>query len=214
MIGKLLTAFHHGGFFMWPILFISFMGAALIFERVRYMRQASSVRKEEFLNQLNQLVLQGNLERCIALCNQHPTPLTKIVRSGLMAIASKKSVDEVQTAMDAVALREIPKIEKRTGLLAMLANLATLVGLLGTTVGMIGAFSAVATVAANEKAARLASEISEAMNCTAFGLLVAIPLLGSYGWLQTRGTELVDDVHEAAVATLNFILSNRDKFAR
>ncbi len=131
-----------------------------------------------------------------------------------MAIASKKSIDEVQTAMDAVALREIPKIEKRTGLLAMLANLATLVGLLGTTSGMIGAFAAVATVAANEKAARLAAEISEAMNCTAFGLLVAIPLLASYGWLQTRGTELVDDVHEAAVATLNFILSNRDKFAR
>ena len=58
----------------------------------------------------------------------------------------------------------------------------------------------------------LAASISEAMNCTAFGLLVAIPLLGAYGWLQTRGQELVDDVHEAAVATLNFILSNRDKF--
>lgn len=214
MIAKSIAAFQQGGFFMWPILFISFMGAALAIERVRYMRQASAVRKEEFLNQLNQLVLQGNLERCIALCNQSQTPLTKIVRAGLMAIASRKSVDEVQTAMDAVALREIPKIEKRTSLLAMLANMATLVGLLGTTSGMIGAFAAVATVAASEKAAKLAAEISEAMNCTAFGLLVAIPLLGAYGWLTTRGTEIVDDVHEAAVATLNFILSNRDKFAR
>ncbi|CAN5536198.1 MotA/TolQ/ExbB proton channel family protein [soil metagenome] len=214
MIAKAIAAFQHGGFFMWPILFISFMGAALAIERVRYMRQASAVRKEEFLNQLNQLVLQGNLERCIALCNQSQTPLTKIVRAGLMAIASRKSVDEVQTAMDAVALREIPKIEKRTSLLAMLANMATLVGLLGTTSGMIGAFAAVANVAASEKAAMLAGEISQAMNCTAFGLLVAIPLLGAYGWLTTRGTEIVDDVHEAAVATLNFILSNRDKFAR
>jgi biopolymer transport protein ExbB/TolQ len=214
MIAKAIAAFQHGGFFMWPILFISFMGAALAIERVRYMSQASAVRKEEFLNQLNQLVLQGNLERCIALCNQSQTPLTKIVRAGLMAIASRKSVDEVQTAMDAVALREIPKIEKRTSLLAMLANMATLVGLLGTTSGMIGAFAAVANVAASEKAAMLAGEISQAMNCTAFGLLVAIPLLGAYGWLTTRGTEIVDDVHEAAVATLNFILSNRDKFAR
>lgn len=214
MISKAIAAFQHGGFFMWPILVISFMGAALAIERIRYMRQASAVRKEEFLNQLNQLVLQGNLERCIALCNQNQTPLTKIVRAGLMAIASRKSVDEVQTAMDAVALREIPKIEKRTSLLAMLANLATLMGLLGTTSGMIGAFAAVATVAASEKAAKLAGEISEAMNCTAFGLLVAIPLLGAYGWLTSRGTEIVDDVHEAAVATLNFIISNRDKFVR
>lgn len=214
MVGKIVSAFHQGGFFMWPILFISFLGVALIGERIRYLSRASAIQKEEFLNQLNQLILQGNLERCIALCNQHPTPLTKIVRAGLMAIASRKTVDEVQTAMDAVALREIPKIEKRTGLLAMLSNMATLVGLLGTITGMIGAFSAVATVAANEKAARLAAEISEAMNCTAFGLLVAIPLLGAYGWIQTRGSELVDDVHEAAVATLNFILSNREKFNR
>jgi biopolymer transport protein ExbB len=214
MITKILTAFQQGGFWMWPILFISFAGFALMAERIRYLSLASSVRKEEFLNQLNQLVLQGNLERCIALCNQNPTPLTKIVRAGLMAIASRKSVDEVQTAMDAIALREIPKIEKRTSLLAMLANMATLMGLLGTTIGMIGAFGAVSKVAASEKAAVLAGEISMAMNCTAFGLLVAIPLLGAYGWLTTRGTEIVDDVHEAAVATLNFIISNRDKFAR
>lgn len=214
MITKIITAFNQGGFWMWPILFISFAGFALMAERIRYLSLASSVRKEEFLNQLNQLVLQGNLERCIALCNQNPTPLTKIVRAGLMAIASKKSVDEVQTAMDAIALREIPKIEKRTSLLAMLANMATLMGLLGTTIGMIGAFGAVSKVAASEKAAVLAGEISMAMNCTAFGLLVAIPLLGAYGWLTTRGTEIVDDVHEAAVATLNFIISNRDKFAR
>ena len=60
----------------------------------------------------------------------------------------------------------------------------------------------------------LAAEIAKAMNCTAYGLLVAIPLLGAYGWLQSKGTELIDDVHEAAVATLNFIISNRDKFAR
>ncbi len=214
MITKILTAFQQGGFWMWPILFISFAGFALMAERIRYLSLASAVRKEEFLNQLNQLVLQGNLERCIALCNQNPTPLTKIVRAGLMAIASRKSVDEVQTAMDAIALREIPKIEKRTSLLAMLANMATLMGLLGTTIGMIGAFGAVSKVAASEKAAVLAGEISMAMNCTAFGLLVAIPLLGAYGWLTTRGTEIVDDVHEAAVATLNFIISNRDKFAR
>ena len=214
MITKILTAFQQGGFWMWPILFISFAGFALMAERIRYLSLASAVRKEEFLNQLNQLVLQENLKQYISPGSLKSTPLTKIVRAGLMAIASRKSVDEVQTAMDAIALREIPKIEKRTSLLAMLANMATLMGLLGTTIGMIGAFGAVSKVAASEKAAVLAGEISMAMNCTAFGLLVAIPLLGAYGWLTTRGTEIVDDVHEAAVATLNFIISNRDKFAR
>jgi biopolymer transport protein ExbB len=204
--------FKEGGFFMWPILFISLAGMAISMERIVYIRNATAVRKDEFLKQLNQLVLKGDLERCISYCAQTQTPLTRITRAGLMAIASRKSTDEVQTAMDAVALREIPRIEKRTGLLALLSNMATLVGLLGTITGMIGAFGAVSKVAPSEKAAMLAASISEAMNCTAFGLIVAIPILGAYGFLQSRGQELVDDVHEAAVATLNFILSNRDKF--
>ena len=207
-----LAHFHEGGFFMWPILMISFLGLIIVIERILYIRNATTIKKEEFLKQLNQLVLKGDLERCISYCAQKQTPLTRITRAGLMAIASRKSTEEVQTAMDAVALREIPRIEKRTGLLAMLSNMATLVGLLGTITGMIGAFGAVAKVAPSEKAAMLAGSISEAMNCTAFGLVVAIPLLGCFGFLQTRGQELVDDVHEAAVATLNFILSNRDKF--
>lgn len=212
MLSTALEHFREGGFFMWPILLISLAGTAIVLERLLFIRKASAIRKEEFLKQLNQLVLKGDLERCISFCAQTQTPLTRITRAGLMAIASRKSTDEVQTAMDAVALREIPRIEQRTALLAMFSNMATLLGLLGTIVGMIGAFGAVSKVAASEKATMLAANISEAMNCTAFGLLVAIPLLGAYGWLQTQGQALVDDVHEAAVATLNFILSNRDKF--
>lgn len=212
IITTLGVHFKEGGFFMWPILFTSLIGTAVAAERFIYIRRASAIRKEDFLKQLNQLILKGDLERCISYCAQTQTPLTRITRAGLMAIASRKSTDEVQTAMDAVALREIPRIEQRTGLLAMFSNIATLMGLLGTVIGMIGAFGAVSKVAPSEKAAALAGSISEAMNCTAFGLLTAIPLLGMYGWLQTRGQELVDDVHEAAVSTLNFIISNRDKF--
>ena len=211
-VAEAAVHFKEGGFFMWPILGISLFGSAIIGERMIYMRRASAIKKEDFLKQLNQLVLKGDLERCISFCAQTQTPLTRITRAGLMAIASRKSTDEVQTAMDAVALREIPRIEQRTALIAMFSNMATLVGLLGTITGMIGAFAAVSQPGVQDKSTLLAAKISEAMNCTAFGLLVAIPFLGVYGWLQTRGQELVDDVHEAAVATLNFILSNRDKF--
>lgn len=211
-IAVLTEHFREGGFLMWPILLISFAGLAIVVERILYIRSATAVRKEHFLQTLNSLVLKGDLERCISFCGQAETPLTRITQAGLTAIASRKTTEEVQTAMDAVALREIPRIEKRTGLLAMLSNMATLVGLLGTITGMIGAFASVSKVAPSEKAAMLAASISEAMNCTAFGLIVAIPLLGAYGWLQTKGQELVDDVHEGAVATLNFILTNRDKF--
>lgn len=200
--------------YMLTILAISFVGAAISYERIRFMNGATAVKKDEFLYKVQQQLLQGNLERAIAVCAQTPNPLTNIVKAGLMSVANNKDADEVQTSMDAVALREIPKIEKRTSLLALLSNLSTLVGLLGTIAGLIGAFVAVAGVSPSEKAALLSKSISMAMNCTAFGLLVAIPLLAVYGYIQTRAQELVDDVHEAAVATLNFVLMNRDKFPK
>jgi biopolymer transport protein ExbB/TolQ len=200
--------------FMWPIFASSLVGIAITVERWKYISAAASLQKEEFLNRVNQHILQGNLERAIAVCSQTPNPITNIVKAGLMAVANNKDAEEVQTAMDAVALREIPKIEKRTGLLALTANIATLLGLLGTIAGLIGAFAAVGGVSASEKATLLSNSISTAMNCTAFGLIVAIPLLGIFGYLQTRSQEIVDDIHEAAVVTLNFILTNREKFKR
>lgn len=200
--------------FMWPIGFVGLVGVAVTWERWQYVMGASTVKKEDFLGRVNSHILSGNLERAIAVCSQVSNPITNIVKAGLVAVANNKDAEEVQTAMDAIALREIPKIEKRTGLLALLANLATLLGLLGTIAGLIGAFAAVAGVSPSEKATLLSNSISTAMNCTAFGLVVAIPLLGIFGFLQTKTQELVDDVHEAAVSTLNFILINRDKFKK
>ena len=84
----------------------------------------------------------------------------------------------MQQAMDEEALRELPQLEKRTGYLAMLGNLATLAGLLGTITGLIKSFAGVAGVDPSMKATMLSKGISEAMNCTAFGLGTGILGLG------------------------------------
>jgi biopolymer transport protein ExbB/TolQ len=211
MLQTWLEHYREGGFFMHIILLTSLIGFAIIIERFRVLTSASTIRKEELLNHINSYILQGHLDKAIAVTAQIKNPLTNIVRAGLTAVANNGKAEDVQTAMDAVALREVPRLERRIGLLAMLSNIATLVGLLGTVVGMISAFGAVAGVSPNEKATILANSISEAMNCTAFGLLVAIPLLFAYGFLMSKAQELTDDIHEASVATLNFILANRDK---
>lgn len=211
MLQKLFQHYNEGGFFMHIILLTSLIGIAIIIERLKVLGVASNIKKEELLNHINGFILQGNLEKAIAVTAQIKNPLTNIVRAGLMAVANNGGPEEVQTAMDAVALREVPKLERRIGLLSMLSNVATLVGLLGTVVGMISAFGAVANVSPSEKATILANSISEAMNCTAFGLLVAIPLLFAFGFLMSKSQEITDDIHEASVATLNFILANKDR---
>lgn len=211
MLQKLLEHYHAGGFFMHLILLTSFIGVGIILERVKVLAAASNIRKDELLNHINAFILQGQLDKAISVTAQVKNPLTNIVRAGLISVSNGGGPEEVQTSMDAVALREIPKLERRIGLLSMLSNVATLVGLLGTVSGMINAFGAVANVSPSEKATILANSISEAMNCTAFGLLVAIPLLFAFGFLMSKAQEVTDDVHEASVSTLNFILANKSK---
>ena len=49
------------------------------------------------------------------------------------------------------------------------------------------------------------------MNCTAFGLMVAIPTLVAFSTLQGKTQHLIDDINETAVSVLNLIVANRDK---
>ena len=49
------------------------------------------------------------------------------------------------------------------------------------------------------------------MNCTAFGLITAIPALVAYSVLQGRSQLMLDDINESSVAVLNLIIANRDK---
>jgi biopolymer transport protein ExbB/TolQ len=103
-------------------------------------------------------------------------------------------------------------IEQRTGFLAVISNAATLIGLLGTIIGMIKCFASVANADPAQKATMLANGIAEAMNCTAFGLITAIPALLAFAVLQSRSQHLIGDINEAVVTEMNLVLSNRALF--
>jgi biopolymer transport protein ExbB/TolQ len=115
--------------------------------------------------------------------------------------------------MDEAALRELPKVSARTAYLALLANLAMLSGLLGTVTGLIKSFGAVAggSIDPSQKATILANGISEAMNCTAFGLGVAIVGLIGFAILNGKTQGIEDDINEASVQILNLVVANRQK---
>ena len=84
-------------------------------------------------------------------------------------------------------------------------------GLFGTVLGLIGAFAAVAGATGAEKATMLAKGISEAMNCTAFGLLSAIVALMGMAVLNGKTQGLLDDINAATVQVMNLVVNNRSK---
>ena len=201
-------AFEHGGWAMYLILFWLVMAIGFIIERSVYLYR-SSINKDVFLATMQKCILAGDIGRAIKLCSAANAPLARIVKAGLMKVNRQDA--EVQSAMDESALRELPKIEARTAFLGLFANLAMLSGLFGTVLGLISAFEAVAGATGAEKATMLAKGISEAMNCTAFGLLSAIIALMGMAILNGKTQGLLDDINAATVQVMNLVVNNRSK---
>lgn len=212
MIEGIQKAFHGGGIWMWPIAACFVFALAIMVERFFALYIRVREDRAAILRGLNNHLVRGDLHGGIRfLSAQKPGPLARILKAGLLKV--HRNNFEVQAALDEASLREVPHIEKRTGYLAVLSNAATLCGLLGTIIGMIHCFAAVAHVDPAQKATILAGGISEAMNCTAFGLITAIPALLAFGFLQSRTQHLVDGINEAVVTELNLVLANRALFA-
>jgi biopolymer transport protein ExbB len=75
--------------------------------------------------------------------------------------------------------------------------------------GLISAFAAVATVNPAEKANLLSASISEAMNCTAFGLVTAVPFLVIHALLQTKTTQLIESLESVSIKFLTALTSRQ-----
>ena len=111
--------------------------------------------------------------------------------------------EDVQGGIDEAMTKVIPRVEARLHYLPNLANVATLLGLLGTIIGLIQDFTAVSMADPAQKASLLAQGISVAMNNTAFGLIIAIPTMLAYTFLQSRANRIIESLEEHALRLVN-----------
>jgi biopolymer transport protein ExbB/TolQ len=209
----LLEGFKEGGWGMYPILLLFVITVYLTLERAMYLAK-SKIDVDQLMSVVKSQIVAGNLRNAISTCDATPVGVTKIISAGLRKAEQGGSEHEIQQSMDEEALRELPKIEKRTGYLAMLGNLATLAGLLGTITGLIKSFASVAGVDPSMKATMLSKGISEAMNCTAFGLGTGILGLAAYAVLNGKTQFILDGVNQATVECLNLVVTGRSDGAR
>lgn len=205
MYASIVNFFNDGGAFMYPIMLVFALGMAISIERYFYLTVVRANNRKS-LNQILKILQAGDMQKAYSVVAKSNHAVNKMLYQGLMRFKTSKSREDIESAMEESMLEVIPRLEKRTHYLATFANIATLLGLLGTIIGLIKAFTAVAQVDPALKAEILSTSISVAMNTTAFGLMVAIPLLLIYAVIQTKTTELTDSLEMATVKFANILM--------
>jgi len=206
---SIVNFFASGGVFMYPILIVFAVGAAVAIER--YITLAAVTKKNQVVwDKVQPLLADGQFDEAREVTSADESTISQVLNMGLSLQGAVRRREDIEIAMEESMMEIVPRLEKRTPYVALASSIATLLGLLGTIMGLIRAFTAVANANPAEKADLLSASISVAMNTTAFGLMVAIPLLIIHALLTSKTGDIVDSLEMATVKSLN-VFSRRSK---
>lgn len=198
--------FRNGGPFMYIILITAVAILALALERFWVIGRAASLNSGKLSRDLLSRVRKGDITSAADLSRKVRGPVAAVAH----AILTRGHADEekLQNTADGAATIALPRLSRRLPYLSMLANSATLLGLLGTIFGLTTAFSAVGAADPAQRSAFLAAGISQALNTTAFGLIVAVPTLLLHGFLVSKVEAVVENVDEVSVRLIQALTSS------
>jgi biopolymer transport protein ExbB len=199
---SIVAFFATGGVFMYPILLVFAFGVAIAVERFVTLTLITS-KNQVVWNKVQPLLDNGEFVEAREMTGEDESTISQVLNMGLSMQGAVRRREDIEIAMEESMMEIVPRLEKRTPYVALASSVATLLGLLGTIMGLIQAFTAVANANPAEKADLLSASISVAMNTTAFGLMVAIPLLVVHAVLTSKTGDIIDSLEMATVKALN-----------
>jgi biopolymer transport protein ExbB len=181
---NLIDIIHKGAIATYPLILLSIVSVAVVFERLWSLRGIASVTLR-ITESISDPIKRGQRDLAIAICKQNShSPAGRIFLNILDREAGQRL--EVTNNFAAEAMfEETQKLKKHLWILGTVASSAPFIGLLGTVVGIIKSFESMA-IAGTGGFAVVAAGISEALVATALGLAVAIIAVIFYNYFQTR----------------------------
>ncbi len=196
-----------GGWLMIPLAAFSVIALAIFIERLLTLRR-NEVHSRVFLLEVKNYLLNHDVDGALHVSKRTMGPIAAITKAGLERYNCPRS--EIKEAIQVSGKTAIYQLEKYFGLLAIIASTAPMIGFLGTVTGMIRAFMRIEALGGNVNASVLAGGIWEALITTAGGLIVGIPALIFYNYLQGRVEKLVFQMEETSIDLLD-TLSGRGR---
>jgi biopolymer transport protein TolQ len=183
---------------------MSLASLLVMFERiVVFMRSGSE--SVMFAEKMAKLLAGGDVAAAAnSGLNKNVGHLGRTINAGLGAFRTASTnkdvaIESVARALERQAAREVQNLKRGLGVLATVASTAPFIGLLGTTMGIVNSFQQMAATGSGGLGT-ISGGISEALITTAFGLLVAIPAVMAFnflqGWVDARSVDLSESSNE------------------
>jgi biopolymer transport protein ExbB len=199
MIDKIIHFFSVGGVFMIPLILVSIVSLAFILERGIALRR-SLILPEALLNALVRLRIGGSTSEIEHHVAPGQTTLARLVRIGLEHLPWSKS--ENMEAIQTQARTEISRMERGLVVLEISTGIGPLLGLLGTVSGLVAIFANIGSGSIATQGVMIAKGISEALNTTVVGLVVAIPSLIAHSYYSKKIEAMSAEMESACMDLL------------
>ena len=191
-----------GGFTMYILILCSVLSLAVIIERVFYYKRRSRVSRLSFMERIRKEYDRNQIQAAMDICRNADMPFAQVVFAGLNLNGHNEKV--ISNAMEREITVETIKLERFTSIVATIGGTGIYIGLFGTVLGIMRAFGDISKAGSGGMDV-VTVGISEALICTAAGLLVAIPAVISYNYFVRKIDNFVVDMELAASELLDLI---------
>ena len=191
-----------GGPILWVLVIISIGAFAVVLERIVFFARNEKNVGSNFKDEILSLVASKKLDEAIALCDTKKSCVASAVKKFLQKAPKGIDVQDYEFILKEVTITETSPYESRLNLLASVISISPMLGLLGTVTGMIRAFTNISKYGAGD-AAIVADGIAEALLTTAAGLMIAIPVIVVYNYLNRRLEKMENEIDDVVTNIIN-----------
>lgn len=195
-----------GGPVMIPLLFASVLAVAVALERLWYF-YSTRVDSEDLMDEVKLNLNEGRLLQAVQIAKRARGQVSNLVATGIAY--SDLPSDELKERLAEVGREELFKMERRLIVLDSVATIAPLLGLLGTVTGIIKSFNVLGAMGGAGTPQALSVGIAEALITTAAGLIIAIPSMILYNWLNSIIDRRVEEMNRRATDVVDALTSMR-----
>ena len=191
-----------GGPILWVLVIISIGAFAVILERIVFFARNEKNLGNNFKDEILSLVANKKVDEAIALCDTKKSCVASAVKKFLQKAPKGIDVQDYEFILKEITIKETSPYESKLNLLASVISISPMLGLLGTVTGMIRAFANISKYGTGDTAI-VADGIAEALLTTAAGLMIAIPVIVVYNYLNRRLEKMENEIDDVVTNIIN-----------